>query len=242
MGVIGIQLYDDDLAADVRTHWRDQVAAGLEGPRATEAVLAAFRSSADDADERCVLWLALADTQWQAGMLEERVAERARCHADEDSGRFPEADRARRRAVVEGVLERLGTRNPRPRRPRPPRLPSTDLVPGEVVAVKLRSGWWRAFEVVALEQYAGTMGVVYALDYHAERPPAAGACAGLARATTQHGVVAVLLGGATRRDQPDPERVVRLGVLRPPEPGVVGRAVLTWKFLDKGLEELFGWS
>jgi hypothetical protein len=31
MGVIGIQLYDDDLAADVR----DQVAAGLEGPRAS---------------------------------------------------------------------------------------------------------------------------------------------------------------------------------------------------------------
>jgi hypothetical protein len=78
MGVIGTGLYDDDTAADVRDSWRNLVASGIAASEATTRLEAEWASQLSDPDVGGPFWLALADTQWKAGLLEPRVLDRAR--------------------------------------------------------------------------------------------------------------------------------------------------------------------
>jgi hypothetical protein len=73
----GAGLYDDDAGADARGRYRELVADGMAGADATDALLAEWGDALLDPDEAAAFWLALADTQWKVGRLEDRVRDRA---------------------------------------------------------------------------------------------------------------------------------------------------------------------
>jgi hypothetical protein len=77
MSYSGAGLYDDDAGSDARSRYRELVADGLSGEAATDALVAEWGDALLDPDEAAAFWLALADTQWKVGRLEDRVRDRA---------------------------------------------------------------------------------------------------------------------------------------------------------------------
>jgi hypothetical protein len=73
----GAGLYDDDAGHDARSRYRELVADGLPGDAATDALVAEWGEALRDPDEAAAFWLALADTQWKVGRLEDRVRDLA---------------------------------------------------------------------------------------------------------------------------------------------------------------------
>jgi hypothetical protein len=77
VGTWGPAVFSDDLACDVRDDFRDLIAEGVSPEEATEQLLHQYRSSLRNDDERAVVWLALASSQWSAGRLIPSVREPA---------------------------------------------------------------------------------------------------------------------------------------------------------------------
>lgn len=77
MGCWGVGLYSDDVAIDVKEDYVEELKEGKSGIEATDKLLRIYADSLNDEDESTVFWLALADTQWKYGRLEERVKEKA---------------------------------------------------------------------------------------------------------------------------------------------------------------------
>ncbi len=73
MGTWGTGIFDDDLASDVGQNYRALRADGKSASQATEAILSDYEPSASDADERPVLFLALAAAQLADGVVDPRV-------------------------------------------------------------------------------------------------------------------------------------------------------------------------
>jgi hypothetical protein len=108
MSYDGAGLYDDDAGHDIRSGYRELVADGLSGEAATDALVAEWGDALSEPDEAAAFWLALADTQWKVGRLEDRVRERALglIASGEDLARFEHDPRLHaRRAVVLADLE-----------------------------------------------------------------------------------------------------------------------------------------
>jgi hypothetical protein len=120
----GAGLYDDDAGADARARYRELVADGAAGEDATNALVSEWGDALDDHDEACAFWLALADTQWKVGRLEDRVCERALMIIDsgEDLARFAHDRRLadRRRVVLDRLRDKITSPQRAPARIRKP--------------------------------------------------------------------------------------------------------------------------
>jgi len=151
MGTWGAGLFSDDTALDVRNSYRDCLADGLEGPSATDKVLAEFRDSLDDPDDGPPFWLALAATQRRYGRLEQRVRDRALAIIDNgaDLARFAENPRLQR--TRSQVLKKLRDQLCSPQRPpvkvRPEAQLECDWEPGQIIGFKRDSGEWLTLHV-----------------------------------------------------------------------------------------------
>lgn len=77
MGTWGAKLYQDDIAEDVRDYFKDQLKRGKKGREITEDLITGYEDIIKSDDEAEVFWLALADTQWNLGRLEDYVKEKA---------------------------------------------------------------------------------------------------------------------------------------------------------------------
>ena len=77
MGTWGPGLYQNDLAADIRDTFKDQLKRGKIGKQITKELLAEYENEILDLDDAVVFWFALADTQWELGRLEDSVREKA---------------------------------------------------------------------------------------------------------------------------------------------------------------------
>ena len=73
MGAWGPKLYQDDLAEEVRTYYKDQLRRGKKGTDITQELILKNSDVLSDEDEASVFWFALADTQWSLGRLENSV-------------------------------------------------------------------------------------------------------------------------------------------------------------------------
>jgi hypothetical protein len=132
----GAGLYDDDAGADARGRFRELVADGAAGEDATNALIAEWRDALDDHDEACAFWLALADTQWKVGRLEDRVRERALAIIDsgEDLARFAHDRRLadRRRVVLDRLRDEITSPQRAPVRLRKPFRSVSPVAVGDV--------------------------------------------------------------------------------------------------------------
>jgi hypothetical protein len=141
VGYSGAGLYDDDAGADVRSGFRKLVADGRTADAATDALIERWGSALEYSGEACAFWLALADTQWKVGRLEERVRDRALgiIASGEDLARFAHDPRLhkRRRVVLEQLAAQLATSPRAPVRLRRPFHSVSPVAVGDVFSFAL---------------------------------------------------------------------------------------------------------
>lgn len=140
MGVWGTSLFSDDLACDIRDHYRELLEDGVEDDDATRRVLGKFRAYFDESEG--IALLALAVTQSKLGRLNPDIRDRALSVLDggadlevwerENPKLLP-----KRRAVLEKARAQLTGPQPPRRRLRPPKRTSSGLAAGDVLALTL---------------------------------------------------------------------------------------------------------
>lgn len=157
MGAHGPNIFDDDLALDVRGFFRDLLKRGQPPIEATATIQNRF-SDVLGTEEESIFWLALAELQWQYGVLQPEMLQRVlQIVADgTDLARwdFSPQLRERRQSILVEFAKRLQRPNDRPKHP--PRKktapPTCTWEVGEVIAYKLPSGAQILFRVVNLRQ------------------------------------------------------------------------------------------
>lgn len=121
MGTWSTSLFADDIACDVRDHYLDLLAEGLDGAEASRALEADWGDVDQDPDEGPVFWIALAAIQWEYGRLQDHVKTRALATIDggEDLERWKGSPSlAKRRAALKALRDKLLSPQPKPKRPR----------------------------------------------------------------------------------------------------------------------------
>ena len=117
MGTWGTELYQDDLAKEVRDRFKDQLRKGRTADEVTEELLAAYAREAGDPDSSAVFWFALADTQWDLACLLPQVKKEALRRLDKggDIAKWEEEDleqAAIRKEVLEKLKQKLSSPSP----------------------------------------------------------------------------------------------------------------------------------
>ena len=136
----GTGLFSDDVACDVRDHYRELLEDGVEDGAATRLTVERFRAYLEESDG--VALLALAVTQSKLGRLDPDIRDRALAVLDRGADlEMWERDNPKllpkRRAVLEKARAQLTGQQPRRRRLRPPKRISSGLAAGDVLALVL---------------------------------------------------------------------------------------------------------
>lgn len=117
MGAWGSGLYQDDTTCDIKEDYLDLLKVGMSKEEALKKIIEYNEERLQYEDESDLFWLALADTQWKYGRLDEKVKKRA-IEAIE-SGRNLEIWKKdnpklyeKRKIVLEKLKEKLNTEQP----------------------------------------------------------------------------------------------------------------------------------
>lgn len=133
MGASGVGVFQDDVAADVRTEYLDLLADGASDADAFQTIVRQWEGTIADSDDGPVFWLALAATQSQYGRLHSRAKSEALKVIDQGKGldRWTDAGLTKKRlAVLAQLKKKLLAPQPKKRTPRlrtVPEVPSTTL-------------------------------------------------------------------------------------------------------------------
>ena len=142
MGAWGTGLYSNDTAEDARTDFSD-VFSVKPVEEATEFIIREYMKEidADDLDELADFWYALADWQWNKGILQQQVKEKALSLLDQGAGlglweeSASKSDIRKRKEVLENLRKKLHS-------PMPPKKKIRNscihyrIEPGDVIAVR----------------------------------------------------------------------------------------------------------
>ena len=145
MGVWDSAIFSNDLACDIRDHYRELIEDGVDDAEATRQTVAKYQSSLDEPDEGTCAILALAVTQSRIGRLDPAIRDRALA-AIEQGGDLSiwAADNpkllAKRKQALAKAREQLIGPQPTRARIKPPPRPSCGLVAGDVLALDLPRG------------------------------------------------------------------------------------------------------
>lgn len=246
MGISGVGIFADDLAADLRGEFRELLGEGYSAAAAVDRLMAEYASSLSNPNEKTVFWFALADCQWKLGRIDERTIQTALrlIENEEDLGRW---NTARERAHRERVLEKLRTQLLAPP-PNPKHVPRTikgasPWAVGEVLAFQLASKQWMLIRVIGHHtDKGGRNSVCELLDWTGDKPPPPDQISKLPikvesapRSTSQF----LFQEPRTKKEQ---LRVVRTGFICPPAQKLAEYSVFVWPFMDRLFKETFGIS
>jgi len=244
VGTWGTALYSDDLAADLRSEFRDLIGGGLSADEAVERLATEHASSLDDPDETPVFWLAVAHAAWKLGRPHARATTEAlrAIETGADLLRWPHAkDRRKREAVLEQGAATLRSAPPAAKRVPKPFIANNSWEVGEVVAYRLASGSWTSFRVIGHhEDKGGRHAVCEPLDWIGPEPPdPARLPAHPVRPslTTDHRSQFLL--GEPRRKR-DAARFVRTGARSTPTQQPSGYVVLVFPHFDRQILDIYG--
>jgi hypothetical protein len=142
VGTWGTGLFSSDMARDIRDFYREQIEDGIEDADATRLTLEKFRSSLEDPEEGPVSLIALAVTQSKIGRLDPIIRDRALAALDRggDLAIWGEENRKvlpKRREVLNQARAQLTGAQPPRKRLRPPPRPSSGLIAGDILALRL---------------------------------------------------------------------------------------------------------
>jgi hypothetical protein len=140
LGTWGTTLFSDDIACDVRDHYRELLEKGVEDDAATERVTEKFRAYLKEPDG--IALIALAVTQSKLGRLDPRTRDRALSALDRGADldlwkRENPAKLPKRRAELEKARAQLTGPQPARKRVRPPKTVTAGLAAGDVLALSL---------------------------------------------------------------------------------------------------------
>ncbi len=144
MGTWGTGLYQNDIGLDVRDYYQDQLHRGKTGAQITGELLNIYSDSIQDPDDAPQFWLALADTQWNLGRLQEDVRSHAlQCLSDPHTAlrwreESPKAY-AKFLSVLQALREKLNTPQPPEKKISQYRLYHCPWAAGDVYAFPLKS-------------------------------------------------------------------------------------------------------
>src|SRR5262245_25940833 len=113
MSASGVKLFDDDLAADVRDIFRELLQRGKTGPEATATIFEDFHEVIGTQEES-VFYLALAAVQWEYGVLQSQILDRALRIVEDGADLERWADVPDLQAQCQKVLASLAKRLQRP--------------------------------------------------------------------------------------------------------------------------------
>ena len=177
MGASGVKLLDDDLAADVRDLFREQLRRGASGRTATNELINLF----DDVvgtEEESVFWLALAFVQWEHGLLQQRILKRAVNVIDNgtDLQRWAHDPKLQheRGKVLERLRRKLKSPQTKPKtvRPRKRLAPKCEWQSGDVFSYQLPLGNFLLMRVIeVLDNGGDDMPLCELLDWVGEDVP-----------------------------------------------------------------------
>lgn len=88
MGMWGFEFYQNDTALDVRDEFQELFNAGKTAQEITDKLTEDYKSIMGNIDEEPLFWFALADTQWDSGVLLPFVKEKALYWINKDCGIF----------------------------------------------------------------------------------------------------------------------------------------------------------
>ena len=112
---------------------------GMSGSDAAKAAAERFNALLDDEDDAIRFWIALADTQWDYGRLENAVKDKALTYInkDLDSQQWLSTDSQNRKAVLLSLANKLMSPQPDEKKVRPYNLYTCTWNPGDVFAYRL---------------------------------------------------------------------------------------------------------
>ena len=139
MGVWGVKIYQDDVTLDVRDEYKDKLHRGKTKEEALEEILEDNQETIEDEEESPLFWIALADTQWNLGRLDEHVKEEALKHMEKDLARWKEDEELceKRRKVLEALKKKLLSPQPEEKKISKYRLYKNEWKIGDVFAYKI---------------------------------------------------------------------------------------------------------
>ena len=144
MGAYGTGLYQDDVAADARDSYINELKKGRDNEEITEELIGKYAGEINDSDDSTVFWLALADTQWKYGRLLEKVKIKAlRCiETGEDIERWRESSQSnlrKRKEMLSKLKEQLMSEQPEPKKIRIERPYICSWKIGDVYALPIKN-------------------------------------------------------------------------------------------------------
>jgi hypothetical protein len=174
LGVWGTGLFSDDVACDVRDHYRQLLEDGVEDGAATRLTVETFRAYLEESDG--VALLAFAVTQSKLGRLDTDIRDRALGVIDRGADleiweRENPKLLPRRRAMLEKARLQLTGQQPPRRRLRPPKRISSGLAAGDVLALALSERVVLLRVVRVRAHRLGETPVLEELDYEGTEVP-----------------------------------------------------------------------
>lgn len=144
MGMWGTGLYQDDIAADVKDFYKEQLRMQKSTTEIKSELLREYADILDDPYDASVFWFAFADTQWEFGRLEDSVKEKALFYIERgyDLKRWEEEcpQKAKSRAnVILRLKQKLLSAQPPEKKISVPRLYHCKWNIGDVFAYRIKS-------------------------------------------------------------------------------------------------------
>jgi hypothetical protein len=178
MGTWGTGLYQSDVAADVRTIYRDCKKLGFSGGDLAAIVLETVGAKFADSEDGALAHLALADLLCKDRMLPKTLRQTAlRIIKSRDlPARFEDqASRMKHRKMLDALGARLSAATPDTTKRKPPYIEHCDFAIGDVLAYPLPKGRWALLRVVAyFGRFRGKSPICEPLAWNiAAIPPAA---------------------------------------------------------------------
>src|SRR5688572_113623 len=178
MGTWGTGLYQSDVAADVRTVYRDCKKLGFSGSDLAAIVLETVGAKSADSEDGKLAQLALADLLCKDRMLSKALQQTALriIKSPELPARFEDqASQNKHRKMLDALGAKLGAAAPDTAKRKPPFIEQCDFAIGEVLAYPLPKGRWSLLRVIAyFTRFRGRSPICETLAWNiAAIPPAA---------------------------------------------------------------------
>ena len=150
MSATSTKIFGNDMAMDVKDDFRLLWGIGKSVDEIQDYI---FRYQPDDDDEEaCAFWSGLALVEWEYGILTDFVKRKAKYvilnHSDE-SLFLSEKQRQSRKEELQGLLEKISSKNPAPKKIKKPFIYRTEWKEGDIFAIPLE-GKYVYFHVCAV--------------------------------------------------------------------------------------------
>ena len=144
MGMWGFELYQNDTSLDVKDEFEELYRTGNTVRDITDKLTEDYKSIMGDVDEEPLFWLALADTQWNLGVLLPDVKEKALYWIDKDRDllncrTIDMSTTAKRRKILDKLKTKLLSPQPPVKKPIKKRVYKCQWKLGDVFAYRLES-------------------------------------------------------------------------------------------------------